>query len=111
MGRLIVHIADTVVLEGPIESTAVVRCEGDPLVQPLYQVRVAREVAAIQQGVVATGLKHIPRIGLIPSASGEERCGAEDFPEGGEVDVGETPALEEGIFLGHGEDLFVSLYS
>lgn len=72
---------------------------------------VANKVAAEDEGIVAAGLQNAPGIGVVPAAAGEEGGIGEDGAEEREVDVAEIPGVEEGLFLGFGEDLFVALES
>lgn len=105
----IVRIVERIVLERPIEPAAIVRRERDAVLQPLHQVRVADEVAAVEQGVVLARLEHAPRVRIVPAAGREEGRGAEDLAECVEGHVGQAPALEEAVLLFVAEDLLVAL--
>jgi hypothetical protein len=61
-----------VVLEGPIETSAIIRSQGKTLLQSIDQIGVADKVPTIEKGIVFARLDHAPRVLIVPAAGREE---------------------------------------
>ncbi|KUI57632.1 hypothetical protein VP1G_10944 [Cytospora mali] len=95
------------VRERPVEPRPVIRRQGQPLPQPLHQVRVADEIPTEQHGIVLARLQDAPRIRVVPPTASEEGRVPKDLPELAQVHIGQAPRPEERLLLGLAEDLLV----
>lgn len=68
----VISVVEGVVLEGPIETGTIVRGQGEALLQPVNQIRVADKVPTIEKGIVFARLDDAPRVLIVPAAGREE---------------------------------------
>lgn len=105
----VVRVVEDIVFKRPVEASAIIRCQRQPLGQTVHQIWVTDKVTAVKKSVILSGFHNTPRIGIIEASSGEERGGAKDLAEPIECHILQSPALEEGILLFFAEDLLKAL--